>query len=404
MDIINSILQRAPRLKPMLDFEHLILNIEAAIKYYAENEIDSYNLQQGSMKQMVTVYKLMGKDQKVKEAKIRIAESFIEEAEWKKENYPSGNSVAATFYEKALHAYMDIGGFKTKVEELKNKIKEAHAAAFEKEFRMTKIPIEVDKKIIDSHRERYKGRSTLEVFHLLITDPNLIPSFEGAKKATVEHAKKYVLMHLVSQSVIRKNIRVKTYETDDDRFYFFTLQNFMLDYQFKAKFFLVNAYCALKEEHPNWVAEMIKYLKTLPLVKKNRLKLIEKGLSAFEREDYISAIHILVFQIEGILRDTVEGLRIAPFSYHRGEMRIKKLWDILEILQKVEGIDKDILMLVRTSLVDIGGENLRNDLAHGILDYDEFTGLRALILIYILLKITPYDIIRKEKPESDVKQ
>jgi len=403
LEITASILKRAKRLKPPPDYNHLISASEKAIEYYAENEVESFNLQQGFMERLVEIYKLMGNDQKVRDTKIRIAESFIEEAEWKKENYPSGNSVAATFYEKAMQAYINIGGFQEKVEELKKKIKEAHKAAVETEFHMMSIPVEIDKETLDNYQKVYKGRKPLEVFQLLISDPHLMPSFESAKKTTIKHAKEFVFMHLVSQTKLqpREHIRVKTYSTDDERFYFFTLQNFMMDYQFKARFLLTSVYRVLKEEHPTWVDEMVKYLKTLPLVEENRIKIIEQGLRAFDRGDYVSAIHVLVFQIEGILRDFVGKLGISTFSYPKGEMRVKKLWEIMDILLNVKDIDKDILMLIRTFLVDIGGENLRNNLAHGILEYDSFTGLSALLLIYILLKITPYETIKKEKPQSE---
>lgn len=404
LEITASILKRAKRLKSPPDYQALIIAAENAIVHYSEDVGDNFCLQQGFMEKMVEIYKLMGNDQKIRETKIRIAESFIEEAEWKKENYPGGNSVAASFYEKALKAYISIGGFQEKEEELQNNITEANTAAFEKDFHMMRIPVEVDKEVIDSYQEDYKGRTALEVFQLIIGDPRLAPSFEGAKKATIEHAKKFVFMHLVSQSIIRDNIRVKTYATDDQRFHFFTVRNFMFNYQYKAQFFLASAYRILKEEHPNWVDEMVKYLKTRPLIKENRVKIIEHALRAFDRGDYISAIHILVFQIEGILRDFVEKLGKPTFSLTKGEMRKKKLWDVLEILQKEQEVDKDILVLIRTFLVDIAGENIRNELAHGILVYDEFTGLRALISIYILLKITPYTIIKKEKPKGETNE
>jgi len=70
------------------------------------------------------------------------------------------------------------------------------------------------------------------------------------------------------------------------------------------------------------------------------------GLWAFEKEEYVAAIHILVFQIEGILRDLLGKLGLPTFSYRRNKMREGVLSGILVSLSQIEEMDKDFLKFI----------------------------------------------------------
>ena len=75
-------------------------------------------------------------------------------------------------------------------------------------------------------------------------------------------------------------------------------------------------------------------------------------------------------------------------------MRYKLLYDIINILLEVEGFDQDFLKFTQIFLCDIRGDNLRNEVAHGILREEQFTRRNANLLILLIIKISAYQIVR----------
>jgi len=97
--------------------------------------------------------------------------------------------IAASLYEKALQAYMDLGNFPEKVQELKVKIQEANEAALKTEYEIILAEARLPREEIDEYLRMYEGRETIEIFNIMSLDMNLIPSYEEAKQEAIEQAK-----------------------------------------------------------------------------------------------------------------------------------------------------------------------------------------------------------------------
>ena len=151
---------------------------------------------------------------------------------------------------------------------------------------------------------------------------------------------------------------------------------------------LLNALFALLEkEHPAYVESFAQYLSSSRIIGDERIEIIKHGLRAFKGKEYLASIHILVFQIEGVLRDLLGKLDLPTFSYRNNEMRERMLSDILLTLSQIEGMDKDFLKFTEIYLCDIKGDNYRNDIAHGLLTVESFTKENAQLLLLILIKL-----------------
>ena len=404
LEIIESILNREKRIRSQIDYEYLISIIESAISDYAQNVTDSFHLQRSFMELLAKIWQIRKDKGEYRKIKVRIAESFIEEAEWKKVNYPSGNMVAAHFYEKAMQAYMDLGGFSEKVEELKVKIQKANAAALRTEYKTISINVEIPKeKIYEFFRpylKMYKGRKTMEVFQIMNLDKKLIPSYEKSKENAIKQAKEFVGRHILPIATMKGNIRVKHISEEDEKLECSTIRNFRMDYRMIAHMLLNKIFALLEKEHPKYVESLPKYLSTSGIIDGWRIEIIKHGLRAFNDKEYPASIHILVFQIEGILRDLLEKLDLPTFSYRSNEMRARMLSDILVTLSQVEGIDKDFLKFIEIYLCDIRGDNYRNDIAHGLLSLESFTKENTQLLLLILIKLASYRIVEKGKTKG----
>jgi len=396
-EIIESILKRERRIRKQIDYEYLISIIESAIADYAQNVPDSFHLQRSFMELLVKIWQIRNNQDERQKIKVRIAESFIEEAEWKKVHYPSGNMVAAIFYEKALQAYMGLGKFPEKVKELKTKIKEANEAALKTEYKTISTEVKIPREKIDEYLKKYKGRETIEVFQTMSLDENLIPSYERSKEEAIEQAKKFVFQHIVPTRIMKGNICVKRISEEDEKLKYNTIRNFQMSYQMVTHILLNEIFALLEKEHPKYIESLSQYLSSSGIIDDKRIAIINHGLRAFKDKEYLASIHILVFQIEGILRDLLGKLGLPTFSYRSNEMRERTLSDILVALSQIEGMDKDFLKFIEIYLCDIRGDNYRNDIAHGLLSLGDFTKENAQLLLLILIKVASYNIVKKDK-------
>jgi len=396
-EIIESILNRERRIRDQVDYEYLISTIGDAITYYAENIPDSFHLQRSFMELLLRIWQIRKNQYEWRKTKVRIAESFIEEAEWKKVNYPSGNLVAAGFYEDAMRSYMDLGDSPNKVEELKAKILEANEAALKTEYKQVSAKVEIPTQEIDRYLDIYKGRKTTEIFQIMSLDRNLVPSYETAKREAIEQSQQFVVQHIVPVSLMKGNICVKQISEESEKLEYGAIKYFQMSYQMIGHVFLGAIFGLLEREHPQHSVSLTQYLSSSGIISNERMEIIKQGLRFFEDKEYLAFIHILAFQIEGIVRDLLGQLGLPTFSYRNNEMRERMLSDILATLSQVEGMDRDFLKFIEIYLCDIRGDNYRNDIAHGLLPLGAFTKENAQLLLLVLIKLASYSVVKKDK-------
>jgi len=106
------------------------------------------------------------------------------------------------------------------------------------------------------------------------------------------------------------------------------------------------------------------------------MPLFEHGINAYLADDQITAIHVLVPQIENSLRRLLPVLEI-PTNKHRrsdtGVMVEKSLNNILESEAAVtQFFGEDFVLYLRMFLCDPRGQNVRNKLAHGLMQPEQF--------------------------------
>ena len=104
--------------------------------------------------------------------------------------------------------------------------------------------------------------------------------------------------------------------------------------------------------------------------------LLATGLEAWIEGDLIKAIHVLVPQVERGLRNLVESVgrpSTKPHPRFPGAQVAISMGDIIFNEDTAAALGKggdDLLLHIATIYADSRGKNLRNDLAHGLLDYD----------------------------------
>ena len=128
-----------------------------------------------------------------------------------------------------------------------------------------------------------------------------------------------------------------------------------------------------------------------PIFEESKKDIIQKGIEAFLSKDYISAIHILIPQIEAALRTLVGLMGGATLIKNRhGGLNRKTVGDLLRDERIKNCFGDDVYFYFRILLTDQRGWNIRNYVCHGInpsIAFNYSTADRVLHVILCLAQV-----------------
>lgn len=204
---------------------------------------------------------------------------------------------------------------------------------------------------------------------------NFCPRIDELKKQLDDVKKNAKLLSMVPQSTLdNQQVTARVGSVDDDPEGRLMLQMGQ-NLQFMAGI-LGNAIDRMRSKYDFSIESMRLFLSKSVLFDESRLPLLEHGINAYLADDHITAIHVLVPQIEHALRRLLPCLG-KPTNKHRrsdtGVMVEKSLNDILESDPDVTSfLGDDFVFYLRMFLCDPRGQNVRNKSAHGLMEPEHF--------------------------------
>lgn len=117
------------------------------------------------------------------------------------------------------------------------------------------------------------------------------------------------------------------------------------------------------------------------LIPPDRVTLFREGLLAFEQEDYVKCIHVLVFQVENSLREVLRILG-RPVSKRTDDgNQPKNMNDVLHDPVVKDALDPKLWSFLKVLYSDHRGMNLRNLVAHGVAPAGAFNQVNAALVV-----------------------
>jgi len=118
--------------------------------------------------------------------------------------------------------------------------------------------------------------------------------------------------------------------------------------------------------------------------------LVTDGLTAWLNGDHVKAIHLLVSQIERAVRNLAGfiGVTITGRGHTKGTMQIRGLGEILYDDLFAQLVDKNLRKYLLAFLADQRGINLRNRVAHGLLEHSQMAQGLSDRLVHVLLALS----------------
>lgn len=131
--------------------------------------------------------------------------------------------------------------------------------------------------------------------------------------------------------------------------------------------------------------------------------------------DYVTVIDSLTLKIEGILRFFCEKIGTPTFKpRQKGNQKVvmeKLLDDLLADVanqpkwkpEQITGFDEEDRIMIKYVLTEKAGLNLRNKVAHGLVDLFEYNFQLIVILFSLIMKLSKYQFVERNGDESNSK-
>jgi len=362
---------------------------EACINYFKSS---SHHLERRFLLVLEKIYRINKDYEAAKKSKINRAESLIGEAREKEQD--KNFLISSRLYEESLEIFRQLGE-KDKINFIKDKLREINKKTV-KGFKKIKVSKTITREQIKKYTDIILNSESIEEsLKRLAYFNDLVPDYSKLVKQTEKMKENNPMQFLASQRTFDENGHIVG--SDDDPFQNILIRNSIVYIQISS-ILIDEIFVRLKKEKNFKQEDLFLFLKNWGLISDNNLKIIEKGVNKYFIEDYISSIHILVPQLEEVIRNMLRRGGIQTTSLKNEKTIItqeKSLNDLLlnEEVKKIFGESLDWYM--RIILTERMGLNLRNEVAHGLIKYEQcsFNNLNKIIHIFILL--TRFNLITK---------
>lgn len=317
------------------------------------------------------------------EAARMIAESFEKNAKFREGDSPIE---ASGLYNRALQLYGGLAD-RRKVQELLLKIRDCNARAL-KEFAVIRSEIKVSSEEIEKLIDQYTSASLDENLRRL--SMGFWPNIEAIRESTTGLKHETPLQFSIPMLIFSGDARVVgQISKEEDLFEQQMVQQVRVGYQLNAKFIadILRRLAAQQGLNAERVAD---FLCGSQVIGNGRRDFLNLGLARYFAGDYVSAIHVLVPQLEHVLRSVLPRIHIADTYDDRGIMRVLPLQQILGTPQVANAFGKGLWLYFHTFLVDQDAENVRNDVAHGLIEWERCNETIATIVVHLLLILTVF--------------
>ena len=330
-----------------------------------------------------------------------------------KEALDKKNLAAVSFIEYAMDIYRDMNDV-SNYERLQQEY-----LKYRNHFELGKVELpfsqDESKQIHDYTKKLVNDYTEEEIVAMLLFTPMLRPLTE-IQKMSDELAGESVLVNQLPTGVQDKfGNTIAMYSKDAERKEFAFLRIYSLHFQIASQSllqFILEAHKAnklsynsvldvLKKTWLNEPAERKSYGKTTTI---DYLAMVAPGIKLFFDEletwkqnpstyvpNFICSTDSLIIKIEYLLREICNKMNIATFKSKRDKPGIimeSILDDLLDGLEPY--LTADDLFFIKYVLNEKAGLNLRNRIAHGLIDNNEYSIMHPIYAICIILKLSNY--------------
>lgn len=351
-------------------------------------------------------------------ASMLAAETYVKEAENALKRTPANHLAASHFMQQAVEAFRTIRGTKEETANAKARSEEVHKLLlqYQEESRKELIASshEVDiSEMVEQARAHVRGKDFQDALFelaLLGVPTNVSHLRQQMQKQAREFALSdlfpIVMMNEMGKVVARQPGSVLSDNPKEaEAATRFEMNRNAVHYQtLQAQAFIEPARYQINLEHAVRLNDLLSIVSNSPFVPPDREYLFAKGLYAGLTGDFFTSTHILIPQIENSVRYLLWRRGVLPSGLDdRGIQNEHNLNTTLYRPEITSIFDEDTLFDLKNLLVEHSGSNLRNRMAHGLINDGEFLSPLTSYLWWLTLRLCclPILIYQQRVEQSD---
>jgi hypothetical protein len=362
-----------------------------------------------------------GNVEKATDMKVFVAEGWVKEAVARASSDQPSHAVAAGFYEEAIKIYRSIPQMErvgrqidVRIAELQRNMNEEGERSMNEMKSFSSDPIDITQ-LVETARDAVRGKSALDA---LAAFANIYPGERVAelRKTSEKMLKEYpiqALVTVISKSadgrVIAKRPGMKPGDTSSEDYQAVLLAEmekyYVMELQLVVQGYIWPALEVMVLEHRLREGDFFSIATNSPIVPPGRERLFAKALFAGYEKDFAVSLHLLVPQVEHLVRYHLKaaGAKTTTLSDDGIEME-NALGTLVDLPETTKIFGEDVTFELKALLCDPRGPNLRNEVAHGLLDDGAFQSAHAVYAWWFGLKLafnTFWNARRKADVETD---
>ena len=323
-----------------------------------------------------------------------------------------GDLASVSFVERSMSIYKSLKDEKN-LSRLQSEYQKLRTEFHLGEVRQ-EMPQDETKRIIELIKKEVKEKSEEEIVKTLLLTPMIRP-LDDIKKWSEDSFKETMLQNMLPVSIQDKfGNTIVQYTTDEERNKFSLLRTYEFHMQIASQTIIQYFIEALRADkisangiisllNQTWMGEDVSRRSNGRDINFSYIKLIESGINSFFDEllkwkadpnyypNFVGATDSLVLKAEYFLREFCYFLGIATFKPNpkqQGIIMEKTLDNLLDDLQgKISDNDHFFIKFI---LTEKAGYNLRNRIAHGLMDNVDYGLEYPILSIIIILKLSNY--------------
>ena len=325
------------------------------------------------------------------------ASVYIKQAEYRTDS----RFVMSNYYNKAYQTYLKIENnyriqiiTEDELKTLKDIILETQKSSLDDMISIKSPEIDIAP-FINETEKNITHKSFMKAISYF-ANIKLIANYTELLEEAKETQKSFPLQNRLAKVIYNKKGQKKdsfVYNANQNEYEMYLhnmIQTNQVDISLKTKCHIYPALTILLKEYNESITKEFLYeiVRILQIDQTTELLIVE-GLYYGFRKEFVAAIHILIPQIENILRNLILPTDNSLVNIDKdGKDTYKGLNTILseEYRESMwKQIGPDIYIDLKTLLDDEkGGLNLRNDLSHGLLSYDECNSVYSIYLWWLV--------------------
>lgn len=341
---------------------------------------------------------------KVAEMTAAVAEGWVDEAIARSSSDNPSHMVAASFYENAIQTYRTIPRTERaahrvdeRIEELRAHLNDAGERSLG-EMGVVRSPTVDITEIVENARKAVTGKPLREAL-LAFANLHRGANVDELRKNAIERIGRFPLQSIFAATVLSRDGRViakrpplsmwpKLTEDDEIAIKAEMIRDYGILVSIVVQGDIWPALEVLLLEHRLREVDFIELARHSPIVPKDRAGLFGKALFAGYERDFVTSLHLLVPQIEHMVRVHLKQAGATTTTIDKNGIQNENgLSTLMELPEADEVFGKDLTFELRSLFCDAFGPNLRNELAHGLMDEDGCHSPFAIYAWWLALRL-----------------